>query len=158
MTSTIRVPLRGSGTSTIPLMAFLGDVPRHLPMMELDIGLKANVPSRIIVATTEDANIRLGNVLKEEGIDVLLRFQPRPDWSEGLWVGPVMEKNAYLEVKLPAYGPVDLCDAFLYIVAEDDEEKVGTLRLTISEKKGGENEKVIEVKVGRPAGKRGRTV
>lgn len=149
------IPLHGDGTSTVPLMAFLGEIPRHVKQMELDIGLKVNQPSRIVVALTARANEKIQELLVQQESDILLRFQPCDVWSDGTWIGSVIPSGQYLEVKLPVYENCDLCDSFVYIVT-NDAAKTGTLRLTISDVALAQKD---EPRVGRPpvhAAKRGR--
>ena len=134
--SMLSIPLRGSETSQIPLMTFLGHCPRIVSKFNLDLGIKCTTtPVRLVVAITKDANeVVSRNLAPGNDTDVLLRFQPTAGtYENGLWVGPVVPKDTYLEVQLPIANQVDLCEADVYVVSDVKEgEKEGTLRVSIN--------------------------
>lgn len=134
---TLVMPIVGTGTSCIPLMAFLGLCPRVVKNCGLDIAYKCSVTTRIVVTVTKEAAMFVVNTLQDKTVkDQLLQFQTtKPQvntYENGYYCTQIVHGNQPFESTFPHLVNIDLCQANVFIIAEEREgEKSGTLRITL---------------------------
>ena len=134
---TLVMPLVGTGTSCIPLMAFLGLCPRVVRNSGLDIAYKCTVTTRLVVTVTKEAAMFVVNALEDKSVqDQLLQFPTTKNqvntYENGIYCAQIVGPNTHFEWNFPCLVNIDLCQANVFVICDQkDGEKSGTLRITL---------------------------